>query len=438
LEAIKLDTRIKAEWDTLRTLAIHRPGMEMFFGLLEPYASLYERAFSQNGAVREHERLEHILRHEFHVKVHRMRDTIVEAAEQDQEIHDRLVKLSREILNVTGETDDIKLATKELEKNADILDAGHFFDILLLDPQIELESEKGTRMIHLNITERQPLSNIFYMRDQQAVTDKGIFLSRMSKPQRRREPEVTRILWDVLGGQVAHAVTGPGTFEGGDFIPLKDFALVGVGDRTNQSGIEQLLKFGVGFDEVGVVHQPSHPLIPSDEADPMIDMHLDTYFNIASRSVAVGLEPLLKEAVVDIYTKSGPGEYEKEKESTDLLSYIKGWGFDVIGITTLEQLSYASNFLTVRDGTILAVEVERDIKDVLLNLQKKAKAEPERYGALLQQAEKDYEFLKDESEFFPHKREIYQHGIDAYPLILKNLTGGYGAAHCMTAALERR
>ena len=84
------------------------------------------------------------------------------------------------------------------------------------------------------------------------------------------------------------------------------------------------------------------------------------------------------------------------------------------------------------------MEVERDIKDVLLNLQMKAKAEPERYGALLNQAEKDYEFLKNESEFFPHKRAIYQHGIDAYPLNLKNLTGGYGAAHCMTAALERR
>jgi arginine deiminase len=301
-----------------------------------------------------------------------------------------------------------------------------------------LESEKGTRMIHLNITEQQPLSNIYFMRDQQAVTDRGVFLSRMSKPQRRREPFVTKLLWDVLGAEVVHTVMEPGTFEGGDFIPLKDFALVGVGDRTNESGIEQLLKYGVGFDEVGVVHQPNHPLIPSDEADPMVDMHLDTYFNIASSGVAIGLEPLLKRAKVDIYNRTGPGTYEKDKTSTDLLSYITGWGFDVIDITTLEQLSYASNFLTIKDGTILAVEVERGIKEVLFNLQNKAKAEPERYGALLKQAEKDYEFLKENSEFFPHKREVYQHGIDAYPMVLKNLTGGYGAAHCMTAALERR
>jgi arginine deiminase len=433
-----MDTRIRAEWDTLRTLAIHRSGMEMFFGLLEPYASLYERAFSQNGAIREHERLEHVLKHEFRVNVFRMREKIMEAAERDSVIREKLVSIAHKTIGVVGDKKDVELARTELEKNKDILDSGHYFDVLLLNPQIEMESEKGTRMIHLNVTERQPLSNIYFMRDQQAVTDKGIFLSRMSKPQRRMETTVTKLLWDVLGADVVHEVTDPGTFEGGDFIPLKDFALVGVGDRTNESGIQQLLKYGVGFDEVGVVHQPNHPLIPSDEADPMIDMHLDTYFNIASKGVAIGLKPLLEVAKVDVYKRTNPGEYKKEEESTDLLSYITGKGFDVVGITTLEQLSYASNFLTIRDGTILAVEVERDIKDVLYNLQIKAKAEPGRYGTLLTQAEKDYEFLKNESEFFPHKREIYQHGIDAYPMVLKNLTGGYGAAHCMTAALERR
>ena len=425
-----MDTRIRAEWDTLHSVAIHRSGMEMFFGLLEPYAS-------QNGAIHEHEQLEHILKHEFHINVYQMRNQIVKAAERNQELQDILVKAARETLNVSKNKDEVTFVTKEFEKKVNILDSGHYFDILLLSPHIESEDEGGKRTHHLKITEQQSLSNILCLRDQQAVTDKGIFLSRMSKPQRRREPAITKILWDVLGCDVIHTVKEPGTFEGGDFIPLKDFALVGVGGSTNQSGIEQLLKYGLGFDEVGVVHQPNHPLVPIDTIDPMLDMHLDTYFNIASRSVAVGLKPLLQEAMVDIYTRTGPGEYEKEDERVDLLSYITGWGFDVVGITTLEQLSYASNFLTVRDGTILSVEVESDTKDVLGNLQKKAKEEPERYGALLSQAEKDYEFLKGESEFFPYKREIFQHGIDAYPLSFKNLTASYGAAHCLTAVLER-
>ena len=73
---------------------------------------------------------------------------------------------------------------------------------------------------------------------------------------------------------------------------MKDFALVGLGDRSNRNGVDQILEFGLNFDEVAVVHQPSHPLIPGDEIDPMIDMHVDTYFNVASSGVVVGSETL--------------------------------------------------------------------------------------------------------------------------------------------------
>ena len=66
-----------------------------------------------------------------------------------------------------------------------------------------------------------------------------------------------------------------------------------------------------------------------------------------------------------------------------------------------------------------------------------ARQDSNRYGKLLDQALKDYEFLKNEGQFFPHKKEVYQKGIEAYPVNIPNLTGGYGAAHCMTCALER-
>lgn len=202
----------------------------------------------------------------------------------------------------------------------------------------------------------------------------------MSKPQRHREPVLTRTLWEILGVNVVHETQEPGTFEGGDFIPMKDFALVGLGDRTNRSGVDQMLQSGLDFDEVGVVHQPNHPLVPGEKRDPMIDMHLDTYFNVASSSVVVGSELLLKRAKVEIYHREGKGAYKKEKEETNLHDFIKGKGFDIINITTLEQMSYASNFLCIKDGTILAVEVDRIVKDVLNNLTSEANADPDRYG----------------------------------------------------------
>jgi arginine deiminase len=145
----------------------------------------------------------------------------------------------------------------------------------------------------------------------------------------------------------------------------------------------------------------------------------------------------MKQAKVDRYYREGPGEYRKEKGDGNLHSYILEKGFEIIDLTTLEQMAYAPNFLCIRDGTILSVEVDRIAKKVIENLVSKAKLDPVRYGKLLSQVKKDYRRLRMEGQFFPHKKEVYQHDIDAYPIVLENLTGGYGAARCMTCALRR-
>jgi arginine deiminase len=428
---------VKAEWDALKTAVIHRPGIEMFFGLLEPFASLYERAFSRYGARAEHRRLEETLREEFGVRILILKEAILTAADRDPEIRERLVNAAREVLSFSGDIREAGLAQREFEKNVSILDSGHFFNILLLQPCVDLHAGKGTRMLQVNITQRQPLTNLYFMRDQQAVTDRGVILSRMAKPQRNGEVSLTEFLWDVLGLEVMYRIRDPGTFEGGDYIPMKDFALIGTGDRTNHEGVQQMLNGALGFDEVGVVHQPNHPLIPEKVFDPMVNMHLDTYFNVASSGVVVGSVQLMDEATVEIYYREGGGEYHRERKDQDLHTYITGKGFDVIDLTTLEQMAYAPNFLCIRDGIILAVEVDRIVRDVIQNLTSKAALDPRRYGALLAQVQKDYRYLRNEGQFFPHKKEVYQHDIDAYPIILEHLTGGYGAAHCMTCALKR-
>lgn len=410
----------------------------MFFGLLAPEASLYERAFNRYDARREHERLEYMLRHEFKVEVFRIKEKLLELSDKKPEIRQKLVSAGLEHLKFGGDEKQVLEAKKQVEEGAGIYDSGHFFNLLLLHPVLDLEKGgKGARAIHLGVTENDPLANLYFMRDQQAVTDKGIVLSRMAKPQRYGEPVLTRFVWEALGEKIVHATADPGTLEGGDFIPMKDFALLGLGDRTNRSGADQMLKFGLNFDEVAVVHQPSHPLIPGDEIDPMIDMHVDTYFNVAGSGVVVGSELLLKRAKVEVYFREGDGAYQKSNEVTNLHDYIRRKGFDIINLTTLEQLSYASNFLCIKDGKILAIEVEREVKRVLENLASKAAENPHRYGKLLDQAKKDYQDLKDASEFFPHKTEIYNHDIDALAMVMPNLTGGYGGAHCMTAVLER-
>jgi arginine deiminase len=213
--------------------------------------------------------------------------------------------------------------------------------------------------------------------------------------------------------------------------------MVGIGDRTNRDAIDQLLKIDFEFQELAVVHQPGHPLVDINTPDPMIDMHLDTYFNVASSKVVVGCELLIRNARVEIYHNEGNGKWVKDNKETNLYEYITGKGFHVINITSLEQLCYASNFLCIHDGKILAIESERNVKNVLANLKAVSHEDPKRYSRLYAQAKKDYEYLISEGDFFPHKKEVYRAGIDAYPIILTNLTGGYGGAHCMTCALER-
>jgi arginine deiminase len=252
------------------------------------------------------------------------------------------------------------------------------------------------------------------------------------------EPLITSMVLQMAGARIAHRVEAPGTFEGGDFMPAEDFAMLGTGDRTNASGVNQILEHGVGFDEMAVVHQPSHPLIPGDEPDPMIDMHLDTYLNIPGKGVAVGCLPLLKRAKVDVYRKSPDGKYTRTSESPVLYDFLTKRGFTIVPITTLEQLCYASNFLCVRDHRILAVEVAGVVDKVLQNLEVEATADPHRYGALLQEAKKEYAQLKESNRFFPQKKEFVELGVQATAIPLQEITGGYGGAHCMTCALSRK
>lgn len=431
-----MDSTIRAEWHTLKDVVIHRPGIEMFFGLMEPYSFLYERAFSMDEAVYEHTELERAL-DRAGANVHRLKRLAVRLAREDPLLVREARRYAEQIVRFEGPGDEALRARKEFANNIAAFDAETIFNVLVLRPSVHLDEKKGIRVIFPRVTLDVPLANLYFMRDQQAVSDLGVIVSRMSKPQRRMEPLITSTVLQMAGAKIAHRVTAPGTFEGGDFIPADEFAMLGTGDRTNRSGVNQILEHGVGFEEMGIVHQPAHPLIPGDEPDPMIDMHLDTYLNIPGKGVAVGCLPLLKRAKVEVFHRTPDGRYRKTSGNPVLYDFLNERGFKVVPITTLEQLCYASNFLCVRDHHILAVEVDRVVERVMKNLEEEAAADPHRYRALLQQAKKEFTDLKESNRFFPRKKEFDELGVEATPIPLQEITGGYGGAHCMTCAVSR-
>jgi len=252
------------------------------------------------------------------------------------------------------------------------------------------------------------------------------------------EPDITSTILEMAGAKIVNRVKAPGTFEGGDFIPAGKIAMIGIGDRTNLNGASQVLRRGTNFEEVAVIHQPAHPLIPGDEPDPMINMHLDTYLNFPGKNIAVGCIPLLKRAKVEVYQRSSLGHYKRMSKAPNLYEYLMSQRFTIVPITTLEQMCYASNFLCVKDHSILAIEVEKVVKKVLINLEAKALADPHRYRALLEEARKDLARLKQSDQFFPHKREFQELSIDVTSLQLQEITGGYGGIRCMTCVLNRK
>jgi arginine deiminase len=421
----------RAEWDTLRHVMVHEPGIEVFFALLAPEAHLYERFFIHHEARWEHRQLCDLLHNSYGVRIHHLKTTLMEEAGEPGPVRDLLVSMAAGRLG----DDRIPVTAGDRHGNAgggglavplDERDPEHLFRIIVLNPAVGHGRAGQVRLL-------SPFHNLYFMRDQQAATDRGICLGRMATPERWGEVGLTSLAMKALGVEPVHRVS-QGRFEGGDFMPAGKFVLVGCGSRTNPEGVRDLLGGGIGADEVAVVREPRHPLVGG--RDHMVNMHLDTYLNFPKEGVAVGSPDLLREAKVTVYRRSRDG-YERAGGGGSLLEYLGGKGFDLIAISTLEQLCYSTNFLCVRNGSCLTPDASALAPLVLRRLSEKAAIHPAKYGRLLSQAGHDYQLLKADSEFFPHKRDVYLHGLEMTTLPLTNATGGYGGAHCMTCVLAR-
>ena len=430
-----MEGQIIAEWDRLRKAVMHRPGIEVFFGLLDPGGSLYERAFSQNAALSEHEHIADLLSNDAGVKVEMLCESIAKRAKSGRRRR-MLESAASSSIDFIGTASEVKSARKEFSKNLSSYDENYLINIILLMPRLILRKSRGIGSIHLSVTERDPLSNLYFMRDQQAVTDKGLFISRMAKPQRRNETRLTSMLWEMMGLPISYTAKAPATIEGGDFFPMGKFALLAIGDRTNANGVLQMMRHGIAVPELAVVTQPMNPFIPKDYKDPMLDIHLDTYLNVAGEGLAVGSETLLKLAKVDVYERR-EGSYKKTPEKKTLWDYLKSKSFEIITLTMLEQMSYASNFLCLGERKILAAESGAIIKKTVSRISKLAEEAPRHYGALNLQMRRDYTMLSQKGNAFPSRKKMSEYGIDYIVADISNLTGGYGGAHCMTAAINR-
>lgn len=420
--------RIKAEWHSLKKVMMHRPGTEIDYAMLSPRPFLFERPYRTRVAINEHEELENTLK-ENGVKVEILSDFIMKKADQDKNFRKALESKVLSLVRFYGNVDSAETAQLELEKNLPILDSSTLFKIMTLEPSIDLKLDVSEGLEYPTVYSNLPLANLYFMRDQQAVTPGGVIVGNMKRKQRMREPEITEfVLREALNEENLHRISGNGIFEGGDFMPADKFCMIGIGSRTNFDGAMQAISSGyLDYDEVAIVENPIYDFMEDLPKDPMVNMHLDTYFNIAGDGIAVGSEELMKKAKVSIFSGRS-GEETKPVEETTLYQYLKEKDFNIISLGVSEQLSYSSNFLTLSDRRIVTVNVS-NVLDRLL----KEHVFPENVESeVITDMQK-----RGKENLFPNRKEIKELGLDNIPVNLSELTGGYGGAHCMTAALER-
>lgn len=404
---------VDAEYDPLREVRVHEPGFETLIGATDPSPNHFSRAFSVRKA-----RIEH----------RRMVETLESAGVTVRYLHKDLEGAIDELLAERFRVDDDGPSPPSHDELLTSLDAQTAYErlqALLLgptfgrtsdDPTLAQDAEDPSKSASTVAIER-PISNIYFQRDCQIVGDRGPILPRPATSTRQRESQVVEKGWQAIDAEFAGRTSEPHTLEGGDFLPADDFALVGtsaVSDgeehvlRTSYDGGRELLETGsISYEEVGLVRPPlavDERLAQKHGASSRL-MHLDGWVNIAADGLAVGRLPLLKAATVEVFDRTSDGYVRRETET--LAELFDRHDYQVINAPYDER--WATNFLTVDDGAVVAIHEANE-----------AGYDPDNNQTI--------DRLKAE-------------GVDILPdgegLELEHLTNGGGGVHCMTTPIRR-
>jgi len=175
------------------------------------------------------------------------------------------------------------------------------------------------------------LPNLVYTRDTAAVTRLGYVLARMKNPVRRQETKIVEAALRQLGVPMLMKTKGPATIEGGDLIFLdQDTLLVGVGNRTNRRGLQQLIKAAT---ESGLHRLVEVPL-------PATVIHLDGTMMVIDRDLAMVHRPSLAK-------KCSVFQNGRLNRRVSILEFLKRTGMRLIEVTDYERERRATNVIGI-------------------------------------------------------------------------------------------
>ena len=383
----------KAEWETARLVLMHTPGEEVYCGAMHPAAALYEHYMDARAAAREHRGYVEWLRGETDAEVMTVRE-ILEGTETGElrEFASRFLTYSVRVLAAEERAAAEEYRRETLEQ----MTKEELIRVILLRPTLHLRRSVRNTGWRAEYALR-PLMNLFYMRDQMICTPRGPVIGRMNSEQRADEADVAAFCLRQLGIEAVHRIGDEGAYlEGGDYIPFGDRAFIGVGLRTTQEAVEEMMREDVMGHECVVVVR--------DRKCKQNQMHLDTYFNVIDRDLAtLGANRLKAERgsdewlTADVYERDGGRGYRMTEEGVPFVEYLRREGVEIIPINLRDELRYGNNYLTVSARRIVGVAGQSE----------------------------------------ELRRMLAERGVRTDWLDLSELTHGYGAAHCMTQVIRR-
>jgi arginine deiminase len=209
-------------------------------------------------------------------------------------------------------------------------DHEHFVDALRSEGvNVVLPTELLREHPLLDSIHRSP--NLVYVRDTAAVTRAGYMLARMKSPVRRNETGIIEATLRRLAVPMLMKTVAPATIEGGDLIFLDDDTLLlGVGNRTNQAGLRELLSTGT---QSALRRLLAVPL-------PSSVIHLDGTMMVIDQDLALVHEQSLR-GTASLF------ENGRLRKRLKLVQFLKASGIRLVEITDYERQRRATNVIAI-------------------------------------------------------------------------------------------
>lgn len=223
-------------------------------------------------------------------------------------------------------------------------------EVMLKEHQefVDAYKKAGVEVEFLNADEERP--NSVFSRDFGGCVKEGYILGRFKLDMRYKEHVDYKAIMEALGIPMIGEVK-EGLFEGGDFMFMNEkWIVVGMADRTNEKGLEELKKIlePLGYEVTGVPLNPAY-------------LHLDMCFNLVDEHLAVSYKEGLPEDFRKLLTKRDVEIIEVPEESI----FLHGCNLQALGdkrIMSLKRNATVNEQLSKKGMEIVELNITEILK----------------------------------------------------------------------------